>query len=405
MNCHGSSLKRFFDLGYQPNGNNFPRLDEFKQEQTFPFAMLVCTDCWQVQIEEFPTVDSMFVNHPYVTGLNQPVVSHFEVLAQEIIKKFQILPNSLILDIGANDGTLLAKFRAHGMRVLGIDPCKRTNQLASNIGITIFETFWNQKTAQAMKSLGIRPDIITATAVFYHVEDIHDFIQGLDIIMDENTVFCTQCVYLKDIIEKLQFDHFYHEHTMIHAIAPLKDLFAKYNMRLLDVDFYPIHGGSFVLYVARNESPFLTSEKIESVINKECHFGLHNLKTYQEFFERVEKNKNDLLSLLKEIKMSGKNIFGLGAPLKGSTLLNYYNIGTDFLDYVTEVNTYKIGRYTPGTHIPIIHEDSVKEQPDYYLILSWNFLDFFVEKYADYLNNGGKFIVPHPKVRIIEKNI
>ena len=403
MNCHSPNLERFIDLGNQPNGNVFPSLNEIDKEQKFPFVMLVCTDCWQVQLEEFPAVDYMFTNHPYITGLNQPVVLHFEELVNHTVDKFAIPPNSLVLDIGANDGTLLSKFHARGMRVFGIDPCKQILEIAESRGITVFETFWNKESAEAMKRLGIYPHLITATAVFYHVEDIHSFIQGLELIMGKNTIFCTQCVYLKDLIEKRQFDHFYHEHTMIHAITPLKRLFSQYGLRLLDVDFYPIHGGSFVLYVGREESDFPSTKKIDDAIAEEQQFGLQKLQTYLDFSKRVEHNKEELISLLKQMSNAGKRVFGLGAPLKGSTLLNYYGIGPDLVECVTEINQYKIGRYTPGTHIPIVHEDAIDRQPDYYLLLSWNFLDFFIEKFADYLNSGGKFIIPHPTVTVIGK--
>ncbi len=404
MNCHSPFLERFIDLGSQPNGNVFPSVDELQREQVFPFAMSVCTQCWQVQLEEFPPVDDMFTNHPYVTGVNQPVVAHFEQLVQEIIQKFELPANSLVLDIGANDGTLLSKFRERGMRVLGIDPCVRTSALARAAGITVFEAFWNRESAAALHQLGLRPDLITATAVFYHVDDIHSFIQGLALIMGENTIFCTQCIYLKDLLDKAQFDHFYHEHTMIHAIRPLRDLFARYGLRLLDVDFYPIHGGSFVLYVGREESPFPTSPKIGEAIATELQTGLDRLQTYLTFSARVQQNREALVTLLNQLKRAGKRVFGIGAPLKGSTLLNYYKIGPDLVECLTEINQYKIGRYTPGTHIPIVGENAIEEVPDYYLLLSWNFLDFLIEKYSDYLSCGGKFIVPHPVVKVIGDN-
>lgn len=404
MNCRSPHLEQFIDLGNQPNGNVFPSLNEFDDEQMFPCVMLVCTQCWQVQLEEFPSVDSMFTNHPYITGVNQPVVSHFGQLVDDILQKFDIAPNSLVLDIGANDGTLLLKFRDRGMRVLGIDPCKRTGELAQNAGITVFKAFWNKQSAELMKQLGIYPDLITATAVFYHLEDIHSFVQGLEMIMGENTIFCTQGVYLKDLIDKLQFDHFYHEHTMIHAIAPLRNLFSQYGLRLLDVGFYPIHGGSFVLYVGRKESRFPTTNKIDETIAEEQRVGLNRLQTYLDFTKRVETNREALISLLKQINSEGKQVFGMGAPMKGSTLLNYYGIDSDLVECLTEVNLYKIGRYSPGTHIPIISESSIDKHPDYYLLLSWNFLDFFIEKYADYLSSGGKFIIPHPRVKVIGKD-
>jgi hypothetical protein len=237
------------------------------------------------------------------------------------------------------------------------------------------------------------------------VADIHSFVQGLNRLMQKDTIFCTQCVYLKDIIEKLQFDHFYHEHIMIHAITPLQQLFSQYGLRLLDVDFYSIHGGSFMLYVGREESSIPTSHKITEAIAAEKEAKLNQLSTYMHFAQQVERNKQTLISVLQKIKQSGKRIFGLGAPLKGNTLLNYYGIDADLIECATEINPYKIGKYTPGSHIPIVSEQSIKIQPDYYLLLTWNFLDFFINKYADYLHNGGKFIVPHPYVRIIDKTV
>jgi len=403
MNCRSSNLERILDLGSQPNGNFFPTLIELDSELTFPFAMAVCVDCWQVQIEEFPPVELMFSNHPYITGVNMPVVCHFEQLAEDAIKKYGIAKNSLIIDIGANDGTLLSIFRDLGMRILGVDPGGLTGKLAKEKGIIVSETFWNEESAGALKQLNIIPDLITATAVFYHLEDIHNFVKGLAETMGEDTIFLTQCVYLKDVIEKAQFDHFYHEHTMIHALAPLQRLFSQFGLRMLDVDFYPIHGGSFALYVGREESTHKTTSKLAEAITAEKDAGLQNLQTYVNFSKRVEKNRSDLFMLLKKLVGEGQKIFGLGAPVKGSTLLNYYDIGTDLIECVTEINRFKIGRFTPGTHIPIVFEDSIRTQPDYYLVLSWNFIDFFIEKYTDYLKAGGKFIVPHPVVRVIGK--
>jgi hypothetical protein len=403
MNCHSLNLESIINLGSQPNGNFFPSYSELDSEPKFPFEMVVCQDCWQVQIKEFPQVEFMFSNHPYITGVNMPVVSHFEQMVEDVIKKYGIAQNSLVMDIGANDGTLLSKFHVRGMRILGVDPCKRTGRLAKEKGVLICESFWNEESACAMKQLKIIPDLITATAVFYHIEDIHSFVRGLAELMSERTIFLTQCVYLKDVIEKVQFDHFYHEHTMIHSLAPLQKLFSQHGLRMLDVDFYPIHGGSFVLYVGREESPYATTSNIANAIAKEKDAGLQDLQTYKQFSKRVEKNRDDLLLLLKNIISKGQNIFGLGAPLKGSTLLNYYNIGSDLIECVTEVNRFKIGRFTPGTHIPIVYEDSIETQPDYYLVLSWNYIDFFIEKYADYLQSGGKFIVPHPEVKVIGK--
>jgi SAM-dependent methyltransferase len=340
MNCGSASLKRFIDLGDQPNGNHFPAVSEKDRELLFPFAMCVCTDCWQVQLEESPSMEFMFSNHPYITGVNMPVVNHFTSMVERTIFRYGLEANSLVVDIGANDGTLLTKFREKGMRVLGVDPGARTGRLCRSNGITVCETFWNSETAAALKQLNVKPDLITATAVFYHIPDLHDFIKGLRMVMDERTVFLTQCVYMKDVLEKYEFDHFYHEHTMMHSIAPLKRAFEQHAMRLLHVDYYDVHGGSFVLTVGLENSVHETSPTVAQAIDAEERFGMNNFDTFQSFTKKVEKNREDLLALLRNLKQQNKTVYALGAPLKGSTLLNNGVIFTDLVVLATELNQF-----------------------------------------------------------------
>jgi hypothetical protein len=401
INCNSGHLTRFLDLGQQPNGNHFPDERTKDRELLFPFAMAVCTDCWQVQLEEFPSPEFMFSSHPYITGINKPVVEHFRRLSRHVVDRYQLPRSSLVLDIGCNDGTLLQCFADQGMRVLVVDPGAITGALCRGRGINVCETFWNLTTGKALRDLKLVPDLITATAVFYHVPDLHEFVLGLREVMTEKTVFMTQCIYLKDVIEKNQFDHFYHEHTMIHALRPLKRLLDGHGLRILDVEFDPIHGGSFILYVGLSASVHPTSKGVSDALREEDAAKLDQLSTYTAFARRVQKNRDDLVQLLTRLKVEGRTVYGLCAPVKGSTLLNYARIGPDLVSLTTEVNEHKIGKLTPGTHIPIVDERSLRSQPDYYLVLSWNFLDFFAEKYRAYLEAGGRFIVPNPEVRII----
>lgn len=401
MNCGSFDLHRFIDLGDQPNGNHFPTVETRDDEQAFPFSMMVCRSCSQVQLEEFPSPEFMFSNHPYITGINMPVVDHLDWLAKHSVRRFQVPVNSLVIDIGCNDGTLLRKFEANGMRVLGVDPGRLTGKLCRDAGTTVCETFWNEATGNALRQLNLKPRLITATAVFYHVQDIHNFVRGLAAVMDDETIFLAQCVNLQDVIEKCQFDHFYHEHTMIHSVGPLKRLFAEHDMRVIDVEHVDVHGGSFVISVGRNANPHPTSPAVEEWIVREHEAGLHNTTTYDEFATRVRKNRDELVSLLKQLKSDGKRVWALGAPLKGNTLLNYCGIGPDLIEKAVEVNKFKIGKLTPGMHIPIESENLQTEMPDYFLVLTWNFLPFFVNKYKVFLNNGGRFIVPNPTVRMV----
>ena len=401
INCGSENLNTFIDLGTQPNGNNFPALETKDSEPLFNIAMAVCQSCWQVQIAEFPPQDFLFSNHPYITGVNIPVVQHFERLAPQVIHRFKLSSNSLILDIGCNDGTLLKVFQSHGMRVLGVDPGLRSGELAKSQGITVCRSFWNIETGAAMQELGLQPDLITATAVFYHLPDLHSFIEGLKQVMHQNTVLMVQCVNLGDLIRENQFDHFYHEHSCIHSITALNRLFKATGMRLLDLDYVDIHGGSFILYVGLESHPMNTAESIQQALDQEEQMGLLCMNTYVEFANRVRKNAQNLVNLLTQLKENNQRVFALGSPVKGSTLLNYCNIGPDLVECATEVNPFKVGLLTPGTHIPIVDEKLLSEQPDYYLILCWNYLDYLIQKYRTYLLNGGKFIVPVPEVRVL----
>lgn len=401
MNCGTANLSLFIDLGEQPNGNNFPRIGEQDEEPLFDISMLVCEECWQVQIDEFPSQEFLFTNHPYISGVNQPIVEHFQWLSRHLITKLSIKQNSLVMDIGSNDGTLLNCFKENGMLTLGVDPGKPTGKLAKENGILVCEAFWNKNAGKAMRTLCVYPDLITATAVFYHLPDLHDFLVGIKEIMHKDSVFTIQCVNLLDLINKNQFDHFYHEHSCIHSISPLDKLFKMHGMRVFDVEFIDVHGGSFLLYTCLDTSKRLTEDSVGKAIKMEIDAGLQSISTYHDFAKRVKKNCYDLKELLEKINSQGERVFALGAPVKGNTLLNYAELTNDHISIVTEVNHLKIGHLTPGTHIPIVHEDEIEEQPDYYLVLSWNFLDFFMKKYKKFLINGGKFIVPVPEVKIL----
>jgi hypothetical protein len=214
-------------------------------------------------------------------------------------------------------------------------------------------------------------------------------------------VFVVQGVNLKDMIEQNEFDHFYHEHSCIHSLGPLTRLFAEHGLRIQDVEFSAIHGGSFILYVVREENPRVTTPAVAEAIAAERAAGLYELATYRAFAGRVEANMAALKALLGELKAAGRTVYALGAPVKGSTVLNYAGIGPELVALATEVNPLKVGRVTPGTHIPVVDERSLTDVPDYYLVLAWNFLDYLIGKYDAYLVGGGRFIVAVPEVRIV----
>jgi hypothetical protein len=219
--------------------------------------------------------------------------------------------------------------------------------------------------------------------------------------MGPDSFFVVQGVNLKDLIENNEFDHFYHEHSCIHSLGPLTRLFGAHGLRIQDVEFSEIHGGSFILYVCREEHPRATTPAVAAALAEEERAGLYRLETYRAFAQRIADNMAGLKALLERLKAEGRRVYALGAPVKGSTVLNYAGIGPELVELVTEVNPLKFGRVTPGTHIPVVDEATVTEAPDYYLVLAWNFIDFLVGKYDDYLRAGGRFIVTVPELRIV----
>ena len=401
MNCGGQEVVPFLDLGDQPNGNAFPLESEVHDEPQYSLVMGVCRTCWQVQIMEFPDPETLFDDHPYVTGLNAPVVQHFAGLARGIARRFDLGRGDLMVDIGCNDGTLLSQFDALGVSGVGVEPGGRVNRLARAAGHVAFRAYWGQETGAALGALGLRPKIITATAVFYHVPDLHDFIRGLLEVMTEETVFVVQAVNMLDLLLERSFDHFYHEHSCIHSVMTLKTLFERHGLILFDVETSPIHGGSIVAYVSRADAGREVAPTVAAQIERERVHGLDKLDTYHRFGEEVTANAAAMRILLADLRQRGETVLGLGAPVKGSTLLNFSKIGPDLLPMITEVNPYKIGRLSPGTHIPIVGEDEIEEEPDYYLVLAWNYLDHFIERKRAFLEAGGKLIVPVPSPRVI----
>ncbi len=400
INCGSPSLRRFIDLGDQPNGNHFPSESEKNSELKFPFAMSVCTECWQVQLEEFP-LDGVHVLEPSVHhGGQQPVVSHFRTMSIDV---FSATASSPTASCSTSARMMERSWPISGQGDAGARHRSRarTGRLCRSNGITVCETFWNSETADAIKLLNLKPDLITATAVFYHVPDLHDFIRGLRSVMSDRTVFLTQCVYMKDVIEKLQFDHFYHEHTMMHAItrrssglreprdAPAGRGLLRCSRRLLRS------------HVGLENCVFETSETWTGRFVRRRRRGwmICDLRAFHPPGRR-EPERTRVLA--PGSQGAGKTRLRLGAPLKGSTLLNYCGIGPDLVELATEVNQFKIGKLTPEPTFPS------SRRPAWFptgLLLAplLEFPRFLPTEVCGFPHRRGKFIVPHPSVRIIEK--
>jgi SAM-dependent methyltransferase len=400
--CKGGRLTKFLDLGEQPHCNRFLSKEELNQpEKFYPLDLYFCADCALVQMVNVVPAETMFKDHPYVSGTTATLSEHFRKVAQELVAAFQIPAGALVVDIGSNDGTFLKGFGSFPVRTLGVEPATKIARLATATGIETVNDFFSRHVAAQIRERHGAAKIINAAGVFFHVDDLDDFVLGVRHLLDDDGVFVVQAIYLVDMIERNSFDNVYHEHVCHYSIKPLDVLFDRFDMEIFDVRRVPIHGGSIVAHVGK-KGRFRRTVEADRLKAEEQAKGLHDLKRFQEFAARAEQIKTELVSILKDLKSKAKRVAAYGAPAKGNTLLNYCKIGSDLLEYAAEKNLLKCGLYTPGMHIPVItEEDAASRLPDYYLLLPWNFAEELLAKEKEYRLRGGKFIVPIPEPRVL----
>lgn len=394
LNCKGEDSRILCDLGAQPSGNLYPPSpDESLGATKFPLSYRYCLNCGLVQIEDVPVVSELFDSHNYLSGTSAPVVEHFRRLSNTLAADLSLMPGDLVIDIGSNDGTLLECFLALQCRVLGIDPGEYAKPIAERHGVTTLRSYWTKDLASILRGFEVQPRLITATSVFYHISDIDDFVSGLSLLCDEETHILIQYVSLEEMLRNFTFDHLYHEHTMMYSRASLINVFERRGFVHVSSELYPIHGGSFVSVFKRSNTPSL------DVIPSLDH---EMTQLFENFSKHVEQFKHHCHAILHKLVVEeNKVIIGIGAPVKASTLVNYLGLTSRYFKCVLEVNHLKVGRYIPGTTIPILHEDEVSLDCDFLFIFSWNFKDYFIEKYKHFLSRGGGLIFPHPVPHIV----
>ncbi|MDO8554708.1 MAG: class I SAM-dependent methyltransferase [Candidatus Micrarchaeota archaeon] len=321
----------------------------------------------------------------------------------EIKKRLGGKNGLLALDIASNDGCLLKEFRSEGFKVVGVEPATNLAAIARADAITTFDSFWSAKTAEnIVKELG-KVDVITATNVLAHVDDVNAFVSALDIVLNENGLVVIEVPTVANIVEKNQFDTIYHEHLSYFLLKPLMTLFERNGFNVIDIQQFEIHGGSMRIFAAKKSSSLKKNEiTINQYIEMEELKQLYSLQTYLKLARNVEKIKKELLSILTEINEGGKHVAAYGASAKGNTLLNYCGIGTNLISFIIDDTPEKQNCLAPGNHIPILPYVHLEEKkPQYLVLLAWNFARELISKTSVHRNRGGKYIIPIPEVKIV----
>ncbi len=391
------------DLGMSPLCESYVARDQLNRAESFyPLHVYVCDQCHLAQLEEYVAAEEIFTEYAYFSSYSDSWVEHALGFARMSAKRFRLGANSQVVELASNDGYLLQHFLPLSIPVLGIEPAANVAKAAVARGIPTLVRFFNRATATELVEQGILADLLIGNNVLAQVPGLNDFVAGTKLLLKPDGVITMEFPHLLELIRQNQFDTIYHEHFSYFSFLTAERIFGRHGIVLFDVEVLPTHGGSLRIYGRHAEDTTKpVTAAVHSIKAAECAAGMERLETYATFGEQVKETKRRLLEFLIGARREGKHVAGYGAPGKGNTLLNYCGIRTDFLDYTVDRNTYKQGKFLPGTHIPILAPEKIREtRPDYVLILPWNIKDEIMGQLSYIRDWGGRFVVPIPELRI-----
>jgi SAM-dependent methyltransferase len=373
-----------------------------RMEPFYPLHVWVCHECFLVQLEEYARPEEIFTEYAYFSSYSDSWLKHAQTYVAQAIERFHLGAEHLVVELGSNDGYLLQYLVERGVPVLGIEPAANVAAAAEAKGVPTVARFFGSALARELAGGGRPADLIAGNNVLAQVPDLNDFVEGIRVLLKPGGVCTLEFPHLMRLMQENQFDTIYHEHFSYFSFHSARRIFAAHGLTLFDVEELSTHGGSLRVYGrhADDESKRVT-ERALALARREEEAGVDSVEHYVPFAGQVRETKRKLLEFLIRAKREGKSICGYGAPGKGNTLLNYCGIRTDFLDFTVDRSPYKQGKFLPGTHIPILHPDAIRERrPDYVLILPWNLRDEILGQLAYIREWGARFVVPIPEVKV-----
>jgi len=398
------NLFEVIDLGHQPPCDALLTGETLGHPEVYyPLRLMLCPDSGLAQLDHVVDGSTIYpTDYPYRAGISEPLRVYQRAFAGDILKSFNIPEGSLCVDIGSNDGVLLTGFKDKGMRVLGVEPTNMAHIARQENRIETIQDFFTEDVARDIVSIHGPAKVATMTNVFAHMAPLGEVMRGLSQILDEDGIFITESQYLLDVLEGNQFDGIYHEHIRTYSFKSLVTLFPYYGMEVFDVQRASRYGGNVRAYAARKGMRPI-SPRVQELLAIEESKGLFKPETWEAWRGRVQENKSKFMALAYEAKQKGQRFVADSCPGRGAVLVNYYGLNKDLLPYIAQLpNSEKVGKYMPGTHIPIVANDIIlREQPDYVVILAWHYGDYIMENWRK-KGLRSKFVIPLPEFKIIE---
>jgi len=394
----GGGLTEYLDLGDQPPSNSFIGADQVAHEHAYPLKVALCKTCGLSQLTDVVSAADIFDDYLYLASTSKALCTHYAGLVTAALDRFSFEDGSMMVDIGCNDGIMLKGYPKDRFKLLGVEPSS-AGAYARDAGFEVDASFFDKATGERLRESHGAASIITATNVFAHVDDIKSFAAGVQALLADDGVFISEFPYLGDMLEQCYFDTIYHEHLSYLSLTPLTRLFADFGLRAFRVEQTDVgaSGPALRLFVCRADAPHQTDDSIAGMLADEQRWGVTEMPGYKAFAARVAAVKEELLALIKGLRENGHTVGAYCAPAKGNTLLNYLGLTADDISMVSDNNDLKIGKLTPGSHITVVNDqDFLDSDVSHALLLAWNYAEFFLAN-AEYVKQGGKFIIPLPE--------
>ena len=404
--CGNEITKTVVDLINAPPSNAYLREEQLNEPEVYyPLKIMVCEHCWLVQVDEYASSADIFDDdYLYFSSYSSSWVEHARKYVEMIIPKLSLTERSRVMEIASNDGYLLQFFVQAKIPCVGVEPSTSTHAAALEKGVESIPEFFGESFAREMIKACGKQDLIIGNNVLAHVPDINDFVEGLRTALADTGTITMEFPHLLNLLTYHQFDTIYHEHYSYLSLYTVQQIFAAHGLKIYDVETLPTHGGSLRIYACHNSDPRSITESVGKVVADETAYGLTKYETYVSFQKQVENIRSAFLAFLLQAKTEGKTVVGYGAAAKGNTLLNYCGIkGNQTIAAVADASPHKQGRYLPGSHIPVISPEKIKDlQPDYLIIFPWNLRDEIIQQNSYIREWGGKFVTVIPQLEIIE---